>query len=217
MFKVILIALYTIVQAFILWVPERILWLIGLFAVAVALPFGRYSTDKYTAGGTPLFELPAWANWCWGNDRDGVGDTNWIINDCGYGMISDYHESAWFKKWVWLAWRNPCHNLTRYKLYSADTSKLHAIYWFGDECVDNRIIPGSDNLSMAGWQVVWGVGGSWLDFRSGVYVVIRLFKTERCIRIRIGYKLTPHTDFNSGVLGWTNSFFSPFKKMIVGW
>lgn len=73
------------------------LMLIGLFAVAIALPFSKNN------------HLPAWAEWCWGNrDHGNDGENFWAKRTVGWPYF--------IRCWWWLSIRNPTFNWSKYRL-----------------------------------------------------------------------------------------------------
>lgn len=149
--------------------------LLGLVAVAVALPFAYYTSppalpatvQRSIYPGWSYLRLPAWADWLWGNDKYGAMG-NWLW--------ADRDPLSYWSQYVWLALRNPANNLQRYGLFRFDTDPARVRCW-GDRRVD-------DVAGLAGWQLVscgWRAGFYWIVPWSG----------ERCLRVRLGYKINP--------------------------
>lgn len=215
--KMIALTLFTVIHTIALWIPERILWLIGIPVIPIALCFKQ---PFATRNGFDSFRLPGWADWCWGNRDDGVGDENHAVNDCGAVSLESYNEGSSTNFWLWLAFRNPCHNLSQFSLFSADLSKIKYVDWFGDVFVDNRL--DSKGICQSGFQVVSGLG-KWY-FRSGLYYISKPNSKGRVIRLRMGYKLQPRHFMMVGdkykpslgtenLVTWTLSF-SPSKRVL---
>lgn len=149
--------------------------LLGLFVVAIALPFAHQAdppalpstVSRHTAPGWRFIRLPAWADWCWGNDKYGA-EGNWF-----------WHGKTFWRRYVWLALRNPANNLQRYRWFRFDTDP-DRVRHVGSTAVD-------DVAGLAGWQVAWQ------GLRAGLYAIAPLTK-DRCLRIRLGYKINPASD-----------------------
>jgi len=207
--------LYSLIFHTLLFIFERVVWFLGLFLIPIGLAFSYIDQTKLTSEGFQLYRLPSWLNRAYGNDKDGFGDTNYAVNTCKYPSLTEYNTKAWYKHWVWLAWRNPCHNFCiTIPIYHIDFSKVKSISYIGNAIVDNRVI---DSKGQAGFQFVWATGG-WRLY-TGIYFVIRYGSSMKCFRFRVGYKIQPKDVEKLGSSEralWTFSFFSPFKSMING-
>lgn len=209
-----LIVIYTLIVNIPRFIFERVIWLIGLPVIALAMPFKYYHPTKLTLGKQKLYQLPKFINYIWGNDEDGFGDKNYAVKDCGYSSLDEYNERAWFKQWVWLAWRNPCHNLNiNFPLYHVNLKKVTSLEVYGTRPVSNRF--NKDGTCQNGFQVAMAYGNNGY-LRTGFYAVFRWFKTSYCCRIRIGFKLTEREIRNIGKPDkrlWT--FTQAFRKKIL--
>lgn len=214
--KAALIVVWTVIWSFALWIPERILWLLGLPLVAISSPFAHVHPTKLTRDGKPLWVLPFWTDWCWGNKDDGFGDINSAVNDLGYKSWEEYMSNGFWSQWHWLAIKNPCHNMNHnIWLYNCNFNRAKNVDFAGSENVDNRM--DSNGKLMSGFQCVWA-SGSFLYFRSGIYWILPLW-SGRCLRLRLGAKIQPRHMIESirekePVVLWTLSF-SPYKRVIT--
>lgn len=165
--------LATLVMFPFLVVAKALAILLGLFVVAIALPFAKESTppalpstvNRTVADGWKYIALPKWANWLWGNDKYGA-EGNWFWNG-----------KTFWKRYVWLALRNPANNLQRYSLFRFDTDPKE-VRWIGDKLVD-------DVRGFSGFQIAWQ------GWHSGLYWIIPYKNIDKCLRIRLGYKINP--------------------------
>lgn len=157
--------------------------LLGLVVVALALPFARQAeppalpatVSRHTAPGWQFIRLPAWANWCWGNDKYGA-EGNWF-----------WQGKTFWRRYVWLALRNPANNLQRYRWFRFDTEP-GLVRHVGSTAVD-------DVAGDAGWQLVWqGVRASSASGLTGT----ALSGTWRCL----GYAQSGSEDIANQVTLW---------------
>lgn len=212
--KLVLLTIYCIIHTLILWLPERVLWLLGLIIIPIALPFARDSETEKRENGWALRQLPSWA-YLWSNKDDGsLGDKegNWAHNDLDCADFTKARK-LW-NQYVWLAWRNPVHNLCSTWLYNANFKRIKSVGYAGAYDVDNRY---NDNGSVkTGFNVVWATG-NWLYLRCGINIIMRYGKSDRCLRIRLGYKVLPnHQDNHPDAVTWTMTI-SPYKRILVGY
>jgi len=146
---------------------------LGLFVVAIALPFVKEdippklpkTITRTVSSGWTYIRLPKWADWCWGNDKYGA-EGNWFWNG----------KSFW-KRYQWLALRNPANNLQRYNLFRFDTDPKE-VKFLGDKLLD-------DVRGLSGFQIVWQ------DWKAGLYYILPYKNKDKCLRIRLGYKINP--------------------------
>lgn len=116
-------------------IARIIMVVIGLFVVAVALPFAK-SEGERNSYGWQMVKLPSWA-WLWSNDHDGVeGDT-----ECRY-QVRDGYGFGFRARYNWTALRNPCNNFTRYVI-GFNFKNVGEVKWCGD-------IPNADDDKI-GW------------------------------------------------------------------
>lgn len=166
-------ALATLVLLPILAAAKIVAVLLGLVAVAVALPFAYSASppalpatvQRSIYPGWSYLRLPAWANWLWGNDKYGAMG-NWLWRD--------RDPLSYWAQYVWLALRNPANNLQRYGLFRFDADPGRVRCW-GARRVD-------DVAGLAGWQLVS------CGWRAGFYWIMP-WSRERCLRVRLGYKI----------------------------
>lgn len=154
-------------------VTKVIASLAGLVVVALALPFAYYddppnlpdTVSRHVDYSWRYKRLPAWADWCWGNDKYGA-EGNWF-----------WLGKSFWKQYQWLALRNPANNLQRYSIFRFDTQPAEVQYK-GDLFVD-------DVAGKAGWQLVYQ------GWRAGFYCIVPYGSLNKCLRIRLGYKIDP--------------------------
>lgn len=194
-----------------LWIPERVIWLCGLIFLPFLIPFRVHNPNLTRPNGWSMVNLPI-PNLPWDNYDDGLlGDRegNWCRMHSPETNFKKVEKFWPMFKYVGL--RNPCHNLCKVWLYNCDMKRVKKVRVWGKPNVDSRI--GEDGEVMSGWQIVVATG-SWFYIRGGIYVVIP-YNKAKCIRLRLGYKVTPRTRSDEKVT-WTLSF-SPYKSVIVGW
>lgn len=214
--KAILATIYCVIHTLILWIPERILWLIGLFVVPVALLFAKDKPGTELPNGWALRQLPWWA-YLWSNKDDGsLGDKegNWAHKDLERHDFS--RARKFWSQYRWLALRNPVHNLCLTWLYNANFNRIKSINYAGGYDVDNRYNEDVRSVK-SGFNVVWA-SGSWLYLRCGINLIKRWGNSDRCLRIRLGYKVLPkHCDgLRPDRVTWTMTI-SPRKMILSGW
>ncbi len=147
--------------------------LLGLFVVAIALPFAKEDfppdlPDTVTRTVSPDWKyvrLPKWADWLWGNDKYGA-EGNWF-----------WPMGTFWSRYSWLALRNPANNLQRYFIFRFDTNP-EEVKFLGDKIVD-------DVRGLAGLQIVWQ------DWKAGLYYILPYKNRDKCLIVRLGYKINP--------------------------
>lgn len=158
-----------------LFISNIILVLIGLFVVAIALPFrvdGVSGSD-----GRRISNLPRCV-WIFGNDYDGVlGDKRgWWAANTPFKLPVDHFISMY----TWAALRNPVNNKRFTSMFSA-TVAGSIISYKGNFKV-------KDKAGQEGWQFVTteNKGKKWYGF-----YLVKLWSLERAFVIRLGYKVEP--------------------------
>lgn len=150
--------------------------LLGLVAVALALPFSKETdppelpegVERIVYEGWSYRELPNWANWIWGNNKYGsLGNWFWVEYDDPKKFLSQYK---------WLAIRNPANNLNQSSLFTL--RGRHSVKVWGDEEVND--VKGKAGISIT------RAGGKY-----GFYCILPYGSTGRSLRIRLGYKIDP--------------------------
>jgi hypothetical protein len=135
--------------------------------------------------------LPMWAVW-WDNYTDGIdGDPD----------HRDRRAKGWSvfrRRWVWLAWRNPVHNWSRY--VGCVQSQCEVVH-FGAEP--------SDYHGRAGRLVSFAFSpdGRWYWQEYGIKQWPGL---QRCVRWRVGWKLKPTAD--ATYIAALVYYVHPFKR-----
>ncbi len=153
-----------------------VLGFIGLFAVAIALPFStihRETARDFSEFPHPnrhwvLETLPKWA-WLWSNDRDGArGDKRgWWDNETGDS------ESFW-SRYQWLAIRNPVNNSGFLPFLSCDVTKSVITVLSGSKADDYKTI-------VKGYQ--------WLKADDGKFSYYHFYYLSDNWYIRMGHKI----------------------------
>jgi len=119
---------------------------------------------------------PDWLDNIWGSRKYGA-QGNWFWND-------DQDTTKFWPRFNWLALRNPVSNLEVYfpwyEIKDCDNSKIKYV---GEPIV-------SDVLGFEGAQL------SWYGWRAGFHY-IKKWTNDRCLRVRIGFKLEPHENGTS--------------------
>jgi len=163
-----------------------VLAMLGIFMVAIALPWSYEVPGTRKANGWYLRSLPRWT-WLWGNDRDGAeGDDSrrWLDRDAVFS--SKWPGYEWLNRWWWLAVRNPVNNATRtWSLFSIDLQQVKVWEWCGQYEV-------RDKISYEGWQFVQASYRYTSHYEyQGIYYVRRWGNTTKALVIQIGFKLYP--------------------------
>lgn len=155
-----------------------ILGILGLFAVAIALPFStihRATANPFTDlrfkrddRHWVLETLPKWA-WLWSNDRDGArGDKRgWWDNESG-------DSTQFLSKYKWLAIRNPVNNSGFLPFLSCDVTKSKITVLAGSLANDYK------NL-LGGYQ--------WLKANDGKFNYYHFYYLSDKWYIRMGHKI----------------------------
>lgn len=170
---------------------------IGLFVVAIAIPFRVSGVSG--SDGRPIVNLPRWA-WLFGNDYDGLlGDKRgWWAANTPLGWPVD----SFWAMWWWAAVRNPVNNMRFVKLWQAPVVGS-TITYKGDFFV--RDSPGN-----AGWQFVKTENGGqrWYGF-----YLVHQWSDTRAFVIRMGFKVQPDdAGTDSEPLGMTTKI-NPYKAI----
>ena len=171
--------------------------LIGLFVVAIAIPFRVDDISK--SDGRPIVNLPRWA-WLFGNDYDGLlGDRRgWWAENTPFGAPAD----SFLAMYWWAAIRNPANNMRFLDAFSAPVIGSKISY-YGRYTVEDK--PG-----MGGWQFVTAEQGArrWYGF----YLVHEWGKS-RAFVVRLGFKIEPsHAGTYEPAKGLTFKV-NPFKAI----
>jgi hypothetical protein len=158
--------------------PSLFLVPLGLLIVPIALLFRREELLTATAFGFQYegwcyVKLPNWA-WLWDNDEVGaMGDYTWPLN-CK-------NPSSYWSMFIWLAIRNPINNLQQ--VFGQKLDETAIIKYCGDRLVESTTYPHE------GWHLVQCTCGGHTTY--SFYLVKRYGKSDRCLRVRIGYKVKP--------------------------
>lgn len=157
-----------------------ILVILGLFIVAISIPFGRTirpapewqgHSIRHIYDGWEFRALPKWSHWIWGSDKYGAyGNFIWG---------SKSNPRSFFSQYEWLALRNPASNINNFTPFSP-------LYYPNELKYKGKAKIG-DAAGIDGYQFVWIKGMPIFGF----YWIIRYGKSNKCLRIRIGYKLEP--------------------------
>jgi hypothetical protein len=109
-----LTVLKVVVQWVFLLLSGIVLDLLGLFVVAIAIPFRVNGVSG--SDGRAIVNLPRWA-WLWGNDYDGLQGDNcgWWAANTPFGWPVD----SFLAMWWWAAIRNPSNNMRFVSLWNA--------------------------------------------------------------------------------------------------
>lgn len=121
-----------LVFTFCVLIAWLVMIIIGLFVVAIALPFSHKIGEKNEYG-WQMERLPKWA-WYWSNDYDGVqGQKN------GKNYTDSALDSFW-GRYNWTAIRNPANNFSRYTM-GVNFFDVRLIEWVGtDPDIDDGIV-----------------------------------------------------------------------------
>lgn len=152
-----------------------ILDVLGLFVVAIAIPFRVSAVSG--SDGRPIVNLPKWA-WLWGNDYDGLlGDK---LGEWATEVPFGVPITSYFAMWWWAAIRNPSNNMRFVSLWAAPIIGS-TITYKGDAHV-------RDSNGQAGWQFVTVENGGrhWYCF-----YLVHQWSATRAFVIRMGFKVDP--------------------------
>lgn len=170
--------------------------LVGLFVVAIAIPFKVDDISK--SDGRQIVNLPRWV-WLFGNDYDGLlGDKRgWWAENTPFGWPVDHFVSMY----TWAALRNPVNNMRLTNLFSAPVQGS-AITFKGKEHV-------RDDKDSAGWQFVTteNSGKKWFGF-----YLVYLWSDTRAFVIRLGFKVEPKDAGSTERQGMTTKV-NPWKAI----
>lgn len=158
-----------------LFICNVVLDIIGLFVVAVAIPFRV--DGKSLSDGRPIKNLPNCV-WLFGNDYDGLlGDKRgWWDANTPFGLPADHY----IPMYTWAALRNPVNNMRLTNMFSCPVEGS-TITYKGKEHV-------RDHPNEGGWQFVTteNNGKRWYGF----YWVHQWSET-RALVVRLGFKTEP--------------------------
>ncbi|WP_213881188.1 hypothetical protein [Pseudomonas sp. dw_358] len=163
------------IQWLFLFVSGFVMDFLGLFIVAIAIPFRVNAVSG--SDGRPIVNLPKWA-WLWGNDYDGLlGDKlgEWAT-EVPFGVSID----SFFAMWWWAAIRNPSNNMRFVSLWAAPI--------IGSTITYKGAAHVRDHDGEAGWQFVTVENGGrhWYCF-----YLVHQWSTTRAFVIRMGFKVEP--------------------------
>lgn len=148
--------------------------ILGLFVVAIAIPF---RVDDYSkSDGRRIVNLPRWA-WLWGNDYDGLtGD-----KDNKYAALTPFGVApdSYLGMWWWAAIRNPSNNTRFVKFWQSPAEGV--ITYSGDYKV-------GDHGGQAGSQFVT-LTANGKEYYG--YYLVREWSPTRAFIIRLGFKIEP--------------------------
>lgn len=200
--------LFASLQWFALLVVRVVLILVGLPAVALAMPFSVIAHS--VSDGRLIENLPRWA-WLFGNDYDGLqGDKRgWWADNCDdlvlFGLLPLLRRlgftvdwlavDSWLARWWWAAVRNPVNNLRLVPGFSCPVSECE-IRYLGDYAVEDK--PGQ-----GGWQFVSARRRGGVSRWYGFYLALP-YGPARAFVVRLGYKVKPaHQDTTEPGKGMT--------------
>jgi len=186
---------------------------LGIIIVPIAIPFAKEKKSR-TSGRTILTYDGIF--WVWGNDSDGLlGDSRgrWhsAWQDIWYsrlrwlrftGLVGPL-TSCFVAKYIWAAFRNPANNMRFTKLFMCEYRRCQKPEFIGQEIV-------SDRVGRAGWHFIWTYRKRSLLPFCGLYIVKMLDDTEqKCLRLRLGFKLAVGGDNSVGFC----AVVSPYKSV----
>ena len=202
------------IRAFLLFLVQIPLILIGPLVVACMLPFRktdestRRSFTQYPELGDWVFtNFPGW----WGNPCDGLmGDKRgWWANYCRerYG----FPETDWRCMVMWAAFRNPINYFSRC-VAGVDVSRCLIEKKWGQDVV-------SDSVGKTGWQYLRATRDDGKTFPRLYVVIPWWFKPTSAIMLDIGWKIklshngtSPDAPLQDRMKGDVFTF-SPWKKL----
>lgn len=181
-----------------LLVANIVLDIVGLFAVAIGIPFRVAGVSL--SDGRPITNLPKWL-WIFGNDYDGLlGDKRlWWAANTPWGLPVD----SYIPMYTWAALRNPVNNMRLMDMFSAPVVGS-TITYKGQAHV-------RDDIDSAGWQFVTteNNGKKWYGFYA---VYLWPNKTHACV-LRFGFKVEPSDAGSTERQGMTTKI-TPYKSII---
>ncbi len=165
-------------------------FLLGIFVVAIALPW-RVKRDPADTKfgiqypGWEFIGLPQWARAFDNTEVGAMGDYTWPENYPSFLSKLKISLSHPIAMYVWLAWRNPANNLQRW--FGQKVTPNIKIEYTGDIVVDS-----SEEIQTEGYHFVKCTSGDKTTY--SFYLVKRYGKSNKCLRIRAGYKIKPDID-----------------------
>lgn len=172
------------IRAFLLFLVQIPLILIGPLVVACMLPFRK--TDESTR--KPFTQYPElgdyvftnFSGW-WGNPCDGLlGDKRgWWANYCWEHYHR--HHTHPFCMWMWAAFRNPINYFSRC-VAGVDVSRCLIEKKWGQDVV-------SDSVGKTGWQYLVAYRDDGKEFPRLYIVLPWFFKPTHAVMIDIGWKV----------------------------
>lgn len=125
--------------------------------------------------GVPVVAVMLLTKWngrttLWGNEKWGRGTNHF-----------DFPTKGWWQEFVWLALRNPANNLATIGF----SIPQRPFTLEGKADIGDKKAPGFYKItSRFGWEYYW-------------IKPYNVFKSRRCIRIRIGWKINGNTEFTA--------------------
>lgn len=171
------------IRAFLLFIVQIPLILIGLIVVAVMIPFRK--TDEATR--KTFTQYPEHGEWVftnfggwWGNPCDGlIGDKRgWFANWCVEHCID---SPSFLSMWIWAAIRNPINGWSRL-VAGVDVSRCLIEKKHGQDVV-------SDSVGMTGWQYLVAYRDDGKEFPRLYVVIPWFFDKAHAVMIDIGWKV----------------------------
>jgi len=177
-------------------VIDLLVKLLGLIAVAIALPFAKekeapewnYPSERITYDGWKFIALPEPFQSIWGSDKYGAnGNFLWPA----HGDVDSF-----IMRYRWLALRNPASNWSYNPLMNY-IAKYENIEHIGSDKID-------DNNGITGFRFTYDKTAPW---RSGLVWLKRYGNSERGLWMRLGF--LQYNDKDSG------EFVSALKGMLL--
>ncbi len=169
--------------------PKIVLWLLGVVIVPFALllrkevPYETNSVQKPEFEGWRYIRMPK-LFWIWDNTEVGaMGDHTWPDNYPEF--LKKFKYDSWIACFIWIHFRNPVNNLQQVIGQRLEENAI--ILYKGDVSV-NDAYP----KPLSGWHFVKCISGGKTTF--SLYCVKQYGDSDKCLRIRIGYKVKPNVD-----------------------
>lgn len=179
-----------------LFICNLVLDILGLFVVAIAIPFRVDGVSL--SDGRPIKNLPKLV-WLFGNDYDGLlGDKRlWWAENTPFGLPVE----TFIPMYTWAALRNPVNNMRLTDMFSCPLDGS-TVTFKGQEHV-------RDHAGEGGWQFVTteNNGKKWYGF----YFVHEWSET-RAFVVRLGFKTEPKDAGTTDRQGMTTKI-NPFKSI----
>lgn len=170
-----------LILIFVKWLIKLAITIIGYFIIPVALLFETKDFQPINKRTNPLNHRLHPLFYWWDNEDDGIdGNYGWQNEHCK----SAQEAKSFWKRYIWLAWRNPVHN------FSKRIGVNETIIAYDNSNGYSKV---KDKIGREGHLYSVATGKSGKKYHMyyiciGWYELIPFWKTDKGIRILLGYK-----------------------------